>query len=72
MQLSRFGIVIYYSTLCIESLLVSILCMNDKSIPPAMLGEGTEKVDGIVYVWYNVNIKYRRCFLWLNSNRDYY
>ena len=24
--------------------------------------EGTEKVDNTVYIWYNVSIKYRRCF----------
>ena len=24
--------------------------------------EGTEKVDYTVYIWYNVSIKYRRCF----------
>ena len=26
------------------------------------MGEGTEKVDYTVYIWYNVSIKYRRCF----------
>lgn len=26
------------------------------------LAEGTEKVDNTVYIWYNVSIKYRRCF----------
>ena len=26
------------------------------------LEEGTEKVDNTVYIWYNVSIKYRRCF----------
>lgn len=25
--------------------------------------EGTEKVDNTAYIWYNVYIKYRRCFL---------
>lgn len=29
--------------------------------PPAF-SEGTEKVDYTVYIWYNVSIKYRRCF----------
>ena len=29
---------------------------------PTSLGEGTEKVDNTVYIWYNVSIKYRRCF----------
>lgn len=24
--------------------------------------DGTEKVDYTVYIWYNVSIKYRRCF----------
>lgn len=28
--------------------------------PPYL--EGTEKVDYTVYIWYNVSIKYRRCF----------
>lgn len=31
------------------------------SYPPIM-DEGTEKVDNTVYIWYNVSIKYRRCF----------
>ena len=30
--------------------------------PPQALTEGTEKVDYTVYIWYNVSIKYRRCF----------
>lgn len=29
--------------------------------PPDYI-EGTEKVDYTVYIWYNVSIKYRRCF----------
>lgn len=29
---------------------------------PSSLREGTEKVDNTVYIWYNVSIKYRRCF----------
>ena len=29
---------------------------------PAPHSEGTEKVDYTVYIWYNVSIKYRRCF----------
>ena len=29
---------------------------------PAPIEEGTEKVDYTVYIWYNVSIKYRRCF----------
>ena len=29
---------------------------------PADCLEGTEKVDYTVYIWYNVSIKYRRCF----------
>lgn len=29
---------------------------------PTGLPEGTEKVDYTVYIWYNVSIKYRRCF----------
>ena len=29
---------------------------------PSRLREGTEKVDNTVYIWYNVSIKYRRCF----------
>ena len=29
---------------------------------PPLLREGTEKVDYTVYIWYNVSIKYRRCF----------
>ena len=31
-------------------------------IAHAVNGEGTEKVDNTVYIWYNVSIKYRRCF----------
>ena len=29
---------------------------------PLASDEGTEKVDYTVYIWYNVSIKYRRCF----------
>ena len=29
---------------------------------PTVGCEGTEKVDYTVYIWYNVSIKYRRCF----------
>ena len=29
---------------------------------PHLYREGTEKVDYTVYIWYNVSIKYRRCF----------
>lgn len=29
---------------------------------PGGASEGTEKVDYTVYIWYNVSIKYRRCF----------
>ena len=29
---------------------------------PPTSKEGTEKVDYTVYIWYNVSIKYRRCF----------
>ena len=29
---------------------------------PMYVEEGTEKVDNTVYIWYNVSIKYRRCF----------
>ena len=29
---------------------------------PSPHEEGTEKVDYTVYIWYNVSIKYRRCF----------
>ena len=36
--------------------------MKDKvTVCPIQL-EGTEKVDNTVYIWYNVSIKYRRCF----------
>ena len=31
-------------------------------MPPPVRYEGTEKVDYTVYIWYNVSIKYRRCF----------
>ena len=30
---------------------------------PPLFCEGTEKVDNTAYIWYNVYIKYRRCFL---------
>lgn len=37
--------------------------MKQKETPnPSRLREGTEKVDNTVYIWYNVSIKYRRCF----------
>ena len=32
-------------------------------ITPEEANEGTEKVDNTAYIWYNVYIKYRRCFL---------
>ena len=35
--------------------------INSPANPPK-LHEGTEKVDYTVYIWYNVSIKYRRCF----------
>jgi hypothetical protein len=35
-------------------------CRGWEASPP--LQEGTEKVDNTVYIWYNVSIKYRRCF----------
>ena len=35
---------------------------NSMRSPPPVAGEGTEKVDNTVYIWYNVSIKYRRCF----------
>ena len=31
-------------------------------LPPLDRYEDTEKVDNTVYIWYNVSIKYRRCF----------
>ena len=31
-------------------------------LAPVSTEEGTEKVDYTVYIWYNVSIKYRRCF----------
>ena len=35
---------------------------NDVKQNPSVANEGTEKVDYTVYIWYNVSIKYRRCF----------
>lgn len=35
---------------------------NEKGYSPQDVMEGTEKVDNTVYIWYNVSIKYRRCF----------
>lgn len=35
--------------------------LSDTRNPPPEI-EGTEKVDYTVYIWYNVSIKYRRCF----------
>ena len=35
---------------------------DKKRNPPSKMREGTEKVDYTVYIWYNVSIKYRRCF----------
>ena len=34
----------------------------DNMYTPFLLPEDTEKVDYTVYIWYNVSIKYRRCF----------
>ena len=38
-----------------------LLREHPEEFPPS-LQEGTEKVDYTVYIWYNVSIKYRRCF----------
>lgn len=39
------------------------MCSKERSKnPPELSPEGTEKVDNTVYIWYNVSIKYRRCF----------
>ncbi len=35
---------------------------STRNAPPSCTCEGTEKVDNTVYIWYNVSIKYRRCF----------
>ena len=35
---------------------------RNKKTCPLPPQEGTEKVDYTVYIWYNVSIKYRRCF----------
>ena len=40
----------------------SIMKKLKKKSNPSRLREGTEKVDYTVYIWYNVSIKYRRCF----------
>ena len=38
-------------------------CVQRNAVkPPGAFTEGTEKVDNTVYIWYNVSIKYRRCF----------
>lgn len=39
-----------------------LLMTNIPADQPLGGGEGTEKVDYTVYIWYNVSIKYRRCF----------
>lgn len=39
-----------------------LFCGKSKKDDPAVFWEGTEKVDYTVYIWYNVSIKYRRCF----------
>lgn len=36
--------------------------LDEINVPTTVSGEGTEKVDYTVYIWYNVSIKYRRCF----------
>lgn len=38
------------------------LCCEEKVNLGLDNNEGTEKVDYTVYIWYNVSIKYRRCF----------
>ena len=41
--------------------IINILTRREQEIP-LLYREGTEKVDNTVYIWYNVSIKYRRCF----------
>ena len=41
---------------------MSIMQENEAKENPHPSIEGTEKVDNTVYIWYNVSIKYRRCF----------
>ena len=36
--------------------------MKKETPNPSRLREGTEKVDNTACIWYNVFIKYRRCF----------
>ena len=35
---------------------------NYRKDEPPQFSEGTEKVDNTACIWYNVYIKYRRCF----------
>lgn len=47
-----------------DSLIKDDVQLEGQKMAPAPKGkhEGTEKVDYTVYIWYNVSIKYRRCF----------
>ena len=38
------------------------LLYDTNVVTPNSATEGTEKVDYTAYIWYNVFIKYRRCF----------
>ena len=40
----------------------TIMKESNQRKTPTPQDEGTEKVDYTVYIWYNVSIKYRRCF----------
>ena len=39
-----------------------VVYVHENGKLPVVNFEGTEKVDYTVYIWYNVSIKYRRCF----------
>ena len=40
----------------------TIMKEKEQKENPTPQDDGTEKVDYTVYIWYNVSIKYRRCF----------
>ena len=54
--------VLFYLWFCRPtSMIAQEVILVSKDLPSPCI-EGTEKVDYTVYIWYNVSIKYRRCF----------
>ena len=49
--------------------MIKVVSISPVSQPPFPCREGTEKVDNIAYIWYNVYIKYRRCFFMIEQQQ---